>query len=220
MKQTDSISGGIHQLLFGRLRPGEVLEHYEISDAQLCHTMYTIPSSPALYLEPDKVILNRWTARLDEERQDKWIPPWYRLPDSVPESFHILCEFYRSYIYCECRMMIQSIESWIEDSSFDIVGLKYEIALTHGDVIELLRECGKRISENSQFSTSVADRLTSYLLELLNNNLLMIFFELQKRYNHLLKERLISEKELHLKYLKQPVPNRYSWYATPELTKA
>src|SRR6056297_2504460 len=65
---------------------------------------------------------------------------------------------------------------------------------------------------------SLLTNLESYTVNRLKIYLMMTLFELQGRFSHLFEDRIISKRELFLKYLHLPVPQKSPWQRTTRLT--
>lgn len=211
----NSLTEGIRQLLYGHFKPGPVADRFNRQDSGLCHDLRRMPASPKNYLQMDPDLEGRWNH--GGLKGDRWLPAYYSLPPDKPEAFHILCTFYRVLIRCECRMMVQAAEGWVEDQTLSI--LKYELVSLRGHLLEHLKECEGRLNRKPSGPDSLPGRLERFMLQLLRNHLLMVFYELQQRYEHLLEDQLISTEELYLEHLQRPVPRQEDFCPTIEFTR-
>lgn len=216
---SETLTGGIHHILFGKHKPDRILERYEQqqADSDLYHHLDTFPDTPESYTVLHESIRARWKPRITgyEETFREWLPSFYALPEKQSGAFHILCDFYSSFIRAECRMIIQVSEAWKEDLA--ISTLTFETVTLRNELLELIRETSKRLKMHH--STTLKGNLNRFVLVLLQNNLLITLFELQKRSSHLFEQRLIHKRELFLKYLKQPEPKDSPWHRTATLTR-
>lgn len=217
--QSETLTGGIHHILYGSRKPVSVLERYEQNqaDGELYHLLTSFPASPADYIELHETLRTRWNLYLKDkaEMSRKWLSPFYNLPAEQFSAFHILCDFYSFFIRAECRMMIQVSEARKEDLA--ISTLKFETLTLRNELLELIRDTSNRM-QRDQPDTLKGD-LNQFVLERLQNNLLITFLELQIRSAHLLENRVISKRDLFLKYLNQPEPKVLSWHRTATLTR-
>lgn len=219
INHSETLTDGIHQILFGIYKPDTVLVRYEqqLSDRDLCHHLNTFPDTPKSYTVLHESIQARWELyvhRYEEAFRD-WLPPFYALPENQSGAFHILCDFYSSFIRAECRMIIQVSEARKKD--LVISTLKFEALTLRNELLDLIREAAHRLKKHP--SDTLSENLERYVLELLQNNLLITFFELQKRSAHLLENKIIPQRDLFLKHLKKPELRSTPWHRTTTLTK-
>lgn len=217
MLQRDSVTVGLHQLLYGRQVPHLVLKHYKTTDDELYASLWSVPDTPEVYLSFASSIHERWEVYTDRQRLEQWIPPFFALPGTTPASFHPLCKFYRSYICCESRMIIQAAAVWTE--TLEMTLLKYELVLLQQHLIQLLKECGRRMEDAGRDGHTLQGRLRGFMLEVLWDHLIILLYELRDRYAHLLDERTVSAEELWIRHLHRPVPERLPGYRTEEHTE-
>lgn len=216
---SETETSGIHHILFGIHEPGRVLDRYEQqqTDCDLYHVLASLPASPAAYTDLHQSIRTRWNQFVTdyEDRFQEWIPSFYVLPEKPSWAFHILCDFYSMFIRAECRMMIQVSEARKEDLA--ISTLKFETLTLRNELLELIRDTSNRLQKDRP--DTLKGDLNQFVLERLQNNLLITFLELQIRSAHLLENRAISKRELFLKYLNQPEPKAPSWHRTDTFTR-
>lgn len=219
INHSETLTGGIHHILYGIRKPAAVFKRYEQkqTECDLCHVLNSYPGSPEAYVDLHESLCARWGPYLIQYKDlfREWLPPFYILPDEQFCAFHILCDFYSSYIRAECRMMIQVSEAWKQDLA--ISTLRYELLTLRNELIELIRESVQRLANHQ--SNSPEGNLNSFVFEQLKYHLLITFFELQLRSGHLFEERLIPRRELFLKYLKQPELRAAPWQRTAGLTQ-
>lgn len=210
----NSLTEGIRQLLYGYYKPVQVVNRFGTEERDLCQKLHQIPATPTEYLRLDSELAKRW----NQLKQEKWCQSYFSFPPDEPESFHILCLFYRTLIWCECRMIFQVTELWVEKLTVSI--LKYELVTLRGHLLEHLKECEERLSRVDDRQESLPYRLDQYMLKVLQIYLLMVFHELQQRYGHLLEEQHISKEELYLQHLQRPVPKNEGFYPTTDSTRS
>ena len=219
INHSETLTDGIHQILFGIHKPDRELERYEqqLADSDLHHYLVSFPSSPAAYTDLHGTIRARWIRFLTDHEDMflKWTPSFYTMPDDRSGAFHILCDFYSYFIRAECRMMIQVSEA--QKESLAISTLKFETLTLRNELLDLIRETANRL-QRVQPDTLEGD-LNQFVLKQLRDNLLITFLELQKRSAHLFKNRIISKRELFLKHLNQPEPDPTPWHRTVTLTE-
>lgn len=206
-----TVTKGIRQLIFGDLRVADVLRRYESGDSELCHRLVEIPGSPGEYLELDRGLRERWEPLLGEAVPEEWAPPFYVTETEKP--FHQLCEFYRILIFCECRLVVMATDRWVNE--LEMMLLKYELIELRDELIELLKEINGRMGESEP---KEQHPLELYLHRLLRAHLIMTIDELQLRHYSIFESRAVSERELWLKHLEQPVPERKLWHRTVHCT--
>ena len=219
INHSETLTDGIHQILFGIHKPDRELDRYEqqLADNDLHHYLVSFPSSPVAYTDLHETVRGRWNrfATNSEEIFLKWVPSFYAMPDDQLGAFHILCDFYSSFIRAECRMMIQVSEARKE--SHAISTLKFETLTLRNELLDLIRETANRL-QRDQPDTLEGD-LNQFVFEQLQDNLLITFLELQIRSAHLFENRITSKRELFLKHLKQPEPDPTPWHRTVTLTE-
>src|SRR6056297_96171 len=219
---SETLTGGIHHILYGVLKPQRVLKRYESyrSDNDLYHHLKDFPESPDAYMSVHGDIYSRWTSHITDDsggnELNHWRPPFYVTSPNLPESFHTLCDFYRTYIRAECRMMIEASEYLKESADVEMFTLRYELLTLRDELLELIRETNSGIDKDCPDSLSC--NLNTFVLTLLRNHLFTTFFELQIRSEHLLDGRAISKRELYLDYLSRPMPEHRDLHRTPALT--
>lgn len=216
MVKVSSITEGIRQILYGKFKPGPVAERFRDGDDELCHNLREIPETPEEYLNIEESIMERWKKQADREKKKSWISPFYSLPPDHPEAFHILCRFYRILIHCECRMIFQVTEGWLENLTMTL--LKYELVTLRGDLLAYLKECEARLQAVPPGGSTLEAKLKEYSLHLLRDYLMMVFNELKDRYDHILEGHTISTDELYLEHLERAVPKSVPWSTTEALT--
>jgi len=219
INHSETLTDGIHQMLFGIHKPDTELDRYEqqLPDSELHHLLVSFPSSPAAYTDLHETVRARWNRFIIDHKDMflEWTPSFYNMPDDRSGAFHILCDFYSSFIRAECRMMIKVSEARKE--SLAISTLKFETLTLRNEILDLVRETANRL-QRDQPDTLEGD-LNQFVLEQIQGNLLITFLELQKRSAHLFENRIISKRELFLKHLNQPEPDPTPWHRTVTLTK-
>lgn len=224
---SETLTGGVQQILYGSLKPERVLERYDFGH-EMCSSGNTLtqclrdfPDTPSAYLSTHDEINSRWMflTKIDSEdgSLQQWRPPFYTLPVHLSKAFHLLCDFYCAYIRAECRMMIEASESLKESPEVEMSILRFELLTLRDELLELIRETGSRTSMD--WPDTLPGNLNRFVLPLLQNSLLMTLIELQIRSEHLFEDRLIPERELHLAYLGRPMPEDRDWHRTPALTR-
>lgn len=191
------------------------MDRYEQGDRELCYRLNVMPKSSRDYLEMDPELKAHWTPLLGEPIPNKWIPPFYTTHPDDAKPFHVVCEFYRILITCECRLMMMAAEKWVEELEMTL--LQYELVSLRDELIELLKELNRRLKGNTLNDDH--QNMKKYLHELLWTHLVMTIHELQLRHHSLFGKRLVEESELYLKHLEQPVPKSKSWYRTVVCTQ-
>ena len=233
MEQFETPTGAFREILYGSYRPGDVLERYETADSDLCHLLHSFPIAPADYLDTHKSIRSRWSTVLNGNLSElnEWHPPFYALQSNPQTAFHILCDFYDAFIRAECRMLIETAEIWKQELA--ISTLTFELITIRDELLDGIKECSRRSNRPNSDSASTSNsdidldidtkslltNLESYTVNRLKIYLMMTLFELQGRFSHLFEDRIISKRELFLKYLHLPVPQKFPWHRTTRLTE-
>lgn len=219
---SETLTGGIHHILYGLLKPQRVLKQYEsyCSDNDLYHHLKKFPASPDAYMSVHHDIYLRWTSHVTQDSRDNglnhWRPSFYVVLPELPESFHMLCDFYSIYIHAECRMMIEVAEMLKE--TLEMFTLKYELLALRDDLLELLRETSSRLHRKHRHDPAPAS-LPNFVYLVIQQHILATLSELQIRSGHLLNGQVIDTRELYLGYIKQPPPPQKPWYRTAALTQ-
>jgi len=219
---SETLTGGIHHILYGLLKPQRVLKQYEsyCSDNDVYHHLKKFPASPDAYMSVHHDIDSRWTSLVTQDSRDNglnhWRPSFYVVSPDLPESFHTLCDFYSIYIRAECRMMIEVAEMLKE--TLEMYTLKYELLALRDDLLELLRETSSRLHRKHRHDP-VSASLPNFVYQLIQHYMLATLSELQIRSGHLLDGQIIDKRELYLGYIKQPPPRQKPWYRTAALTQ-
>jgi hypothetical protein len=198
--------------LYGRLAPKNALERYEYSDENLFEDLWEIPQSPEDYVAKDPEISKRWQFLEETTDGSAWIPAFYKLPENKPDPFHALCKFYRTFMYCESRLIMHCTKQWVEKWTLTL--LKYELLSLREELIALLTACEDRLKESREETSSMGMKLEQFMVPLLRNQLLILISELGDRYHHLMEDKPLTLEELYVKRMRQPVPDQQEWYIT------
>lgn len=212
------MTDGYRELLFGQWMPHILIEEYEAERLPIIDELWDIPSTPALYLEADKMLLTRWQAlAASQSGFSSWLPSFYQMNNSSFEPFHPICRFYRSVLWCESRMIMQVLHQWQEQMELTI--LKYELVSLQNQLIDYLLECKKRISGSISNPDKIIATLFRYLNSLVKDSILILLVEINERFGHLLEERELGVDEIFVRYLETQVPSRKGWFSTVDRMK-
>jgi len=127
-------------------------------------------------------------------------------------------------------MLIETAEIWKQELA--ISTLTFELITIRDELLDGIKECSRRSNRPNSDSASTSNsdidldidtkslltNLESYTVNRLKIYLMMTLFELQGRFSHLFEDRIISKRELFLKYLHLPVPQKFPWHRTTRLT--